>query len=100
MSEENEVMVTGPSPEETLVIAMARFAGAGNALERAIYALMSSHPNYAGLHQAMSGDLSPDKAEDIPEGPMREAWIEAAMRLLKHSATLASMAQSSQATKN
>lgn len=85
---------------EALSVATLRMVGMGMALERALYALMSAHPNWVGLNQALLAELNPTKAPHMHPEPVIVGWHSIAERLLEHSAMLAGLAQSGQATKN
>lgn len=85
---------------EELLGAMLALSGAGMAMERVLYAIMSAHPERERLHQLLSAELHPTKAPHTLQGPLLDEWHATAARFLEHSVTLLSLSQSGQAVKN
>ena len=85
---------------EELLGAMLALSGAGMAMERALHALMASHPDPAALHQALFSELHPSKMPSTHPEPLQNGWQETARAFLEHSTLLVSAAQSGQAGKN
>ncbi len=77
-----------------------RMAGMGEVLERAIAALISTHPQPEAVNQALLAELHPSKIPDTAGESQQAGWHAIAARLLTHSVALAVQAQSQRETKN